>query len=357
MTHKQIGLALLALAVIIGVVWKFFGENQTPPNPVKGFIGSEKAGFFEDDRVKKILAERYGITVDYIRAGSIEMVQENPQGYDFLFPSSEVAVEIFQSLNKKAVKIETIFYSPIVFYSWDIVTEALMKNSIVQLQERTYTLNFKKLLELIVQGKRWSEIGLPELYGRVTIIPTDPTKSNSGSMFAALVANMLNNGEVVNENTIGAVLPTLKKIFTLIGHMERSSGFLFEQYLTTGVGAKPIIVNYEQAIIEFSVDHQDVWDKVKNKIRILYPEPTVWSAHPLIALTPSGANLIKALQDKEIQKIAWERHGFRTGLIGTQDDAKILNLVGIPEKVTQVIPMPGAPVMDSILRSFGTNKP
>jgi len=153
------------------------------------------------------------------------------------------------------------------------------------------------------------------------------------------------------------VLPQLSKVFAQIGHMERSSGFLFEQYLTTGVGAKPIIVNYEQALIEFSVDHQDVWDKVKNKIRILYPQPTVWSAHSVIALTPAGANLIKALQDKEIQKIAWERHGFRSGLIGTQDDARILNLVGIPEKVTQVIPMPGASVMDTILKSFEPNKP
>jgi hypothetical protein len=176
-------------------------------------------------------------------------------------------------------------------------------------------------------------------------------------MFAALVANMLNNGEVVNDATIGAVLPELKRVFARIGHMERSSGFLFEQFLTTGVGAKPVIVNYEHAIIEFSVENQHVWDKVKDKIRILYPQPTVWSAHTLIALTPGGVDLIKALQDKELQKIAWEKHGFRTGLIGAQDDARILNLVGIPEKVTQVIPMPGPAVMDTIIKSFQTAKP
>ena len=42
---------------------------------------------------------------------------------------------------------------------------------------------------------------------------------------------------------------------------------------------------------------------------MLYPVPTVWSAHPYIALNENGARAIDALMDEEIQQIAWEKHG------------------------------------------------
>ena len=47
---------------------------------------------------------------------------------------------------------------------------------------------------IITEERSWKEIGLPELYGNVSIDTTDPAKSNSGNMFAGLLANTLNGG-------------------------------------------------------------------------------------------------------------------------------------------------------------------
>jgi hypothetical protein len=62
--------------------------------------------------------------------------------------------------------------------------------------------------------------------------------------------------------------------------------------------------------------------------------------------------LKKALLDPEIQKLAWERHGFRTGMMGAQNDPKVLAIVGIPAQITNVAPMPGFKTMEHILNTI-----
>lgn len=52
-----------------------------------------------------------------------------------------------------------------------------------------------KLISLIETRTEWKELGLP-YYGHVRVDTTDPTKSNSGNMFAALFATMLNQGGI-----------------------------------------------------------------------------------------------------------------------------------------------------------------
>jgi hypothetical protein len=222
----------------------------------------------------------------------------------------------------------------------------------VQKQKDIYFIvDFPKLVRYCIEGKTWSAIGISDLYGKMAVISTDPTKSNSGNMFAGLLANMI-TGDLATESNISSALPELKRFFDRLGYMEHSSSDLFEQYLRTGIGAKPIIAGYENQIIEFSRAYGDLWPKVKNKIRILYPVPTVWSSHPIIILNQRAEKLIKALQDEKIQRIAWEEHGFRTGMIGVQNDPALLKVVGIPETINKVIPMPSPPVMDVIIKAI-----
>ena len=362
MRGRIVGIIVLVVIVAAALVWQLgfrknagvgavlTGKTQT----VKGLIGSEKTGFLENEQVKTLLRNRFGLTVDYAKAGSIEMVRgQTGADVDFLWPSSQVALELYRmTRDNPSVKSEIIFSSPIVLYSWDIVTDALMKLGIVQKQQETYFISdFHKLLDLDISGRKWSEIGLSELYGKVTVISTDPNKSNSGMMFAGLIANVL-NGDVVDEKSSAPLLPTIRAVFTRLGFMENSTGILFEQYLRAGVGSYPLIVGYENLIVEFALQHRDVWPKVKEKMRILYPVPTVWSSHPFISLSAAGTKLMEALKDPELQKIAWEQHGFRTGLGGSQNDPKLLPVPGIPDNVTKVIPMPTPQVMDTILTSI-----
>ena len=83
--------------------------------------------------------------------------------------------------------------------------------------------------------------------------------------------------------------------------------------------------------VEYSMSHPEVLELLRQKVRILYPKPTVWSSHPLHGLTTHGGErLLHALQDADIQRLAWERHGFRSGLLGTQNDPKVLQVVSLP---------------------------
>jgi len=352
MKKNIIGLAGLVIVIAGIILYRFLSSGPSTQVTLKGYVGGEKAGFLQNDKVLSILSRRYGVTLNWSKAGSMEMVRDSVQKSDFLWPSSEVALAYYKMQHGNLVKSENIFNSPIVLYSWDIVTDALIRENIVTVRDSIYFItDLPRLIGLAVGGKKWADIGLSQLYGRVSIISTDPNKSNSGAMFAGLLANVL-CGDVADSSTIGRVLPTIRSYFSTLGYMEHSSGDLFQQYLSTGIGAKPIIVGYESQIIEFSIQNAAQWPSIKHKVRILYPEPTVWSAHPLILQSPGSDALRAALLDPDVQKIAWEQHGFRTGMMGAQNDPKLLAVVGIPAVVNKVIPLPGPAVMDRILTTI-----
>src|ERR1700760_4561845 len=141
-----IGIMVLA-ALLVYAVW--FKSTTKTQIRLKGIIGSEKNNFLENARVKQILKNKYGITIDYSRAGSIEMVSEPVKDdIDFLWPSSQVALEIFrQAQGPKLIKSELVFNSPIVIYSWDIVLKALLAQGIVKTENGTnYITDMDKLI-------------------------------------------------------------------------------------------------------------------------------------------------------------------------------------------------------------------
>jgi hypothetical protein len=355
-----IGFVLFLLILGGGVAYRFLGSGDiglpVETTTYKGYVGGEKMAFLQNEEVQKILERRYGVKLDYAKAGSIEMVQGSiDSDIDFLWPSSQVALELFKNEHGNLLqKDEIIFNSPIVLYSWDIIADALEKEGIVRKSnESYYIVDFPKMMELVESEAQWADIGVTDLYGKISVISTDPSKSNSGNMFSGLLANII-NGDVVSDDSIGEVLPRVRKFFVRLGYMEHSSSDLFEQYLRTGIGAKPIIVGYESQIIEFSIAHAETWPKIKDKIRILYPEPTVWSSHPMIIVSERARELLTAFEDPEIQKLAWEKHGFRTGLMGIENDVSVVEVIGIPENITKVIPMPPASVMDKIINEIKT---
>lgn len=357
---KFIGpLIFLAVAAVFGVQYWMGGldgvKREKPPEAVtiNTFVGGEKMAYLKNPEVVRILKEEHGIDLNAVKAGSIEMVTTlATAGKDALWPSNQIAVEIYKNKGATYVAEETIFNSPIVLYAYDIVTDALIKeNIVVKRADSYYVVDFPRLIHYIKDGKTWADIGLPQLFGKISIQSTDPTMSNSGNMFAGLLANLL-NGDVVTEQSLDNVLPKVVEYFKLRGHMERSSGDIFKNFITTGVGAKPMIVGYENQLVEFTLENQKYRDFLRQKIRTLYPEPTVWSSHPVIALTPNGKRLIEALKDDDLQKIAWEQHGFRSGLMGVENDPSVLDAVGIPKEITAVMPMPSAEVMEKIIESL-----
>ncbi len=353
-----IGLGLFILAAVIGVAFWYKGSHK-PALTIKGIVGSEKSNFLENPRVKAILRDKYGLTLEYTREGSIEMVTGPvKEDIDFLWPSSQVALEIFKNAQPaRLLKSELIFNSPIVLYSWDIVVKALDAQGLTKSQDSvTYITAMDKLIHWELSGKSWPDIGLPDLYGKINVTTTDPTKSNSGNLYTGLMANLLSGDGVNDPDSIDRILPELRRLFVRQGYMQSSSGFLFEQFLQTGVGQYPIIAGYENQIVEFSLQHPDFWPKVRDKIKILYPVPTVWSEHPVLILNKKALPLLDALKDPEIQRIAWEEHGFRTGLIGVQNDPGVIKVNGLARSVNKTMPMPRASIMEKIIDSLNANK-
>jgi len=360
MKRKMLGVVILLLVVLAGIVYQavFRGGAKTSADifgrrteVVSGYIGSEKSNLLDNPEIQAVLRSVAGLETEYLKAGSIEMISMDQSGKDYLWPSSQVALELYK-LRGGTGKSTILLNSPIVLYSWDIVVDALEREKIVQKRGGTfYTVDLPVLINVVQKGMPWSQIGLDQLYGKVHIISTDPNKSNSGSMFAGLLTNIL-TADVATERSLPAVLPGVTLFFERLGLMEHSTGILFERFITQGVGSYPIIVGYENQIIEFALQNPAVWAKLKARLRILYPQPTVWSSHPMIALNEKGSRLMEAVSDPKFQALAWTSHGFRSGIPGMENDPAVFNIAGLTQAIDQVIPMPAPEVMERILAAI-----
>lgn len=316
---------------------------------IAGYVGGEKMDLLENEKIRRILADKYGLAINPTKAGSIEMVSGmDLTGKDFIWPSNDFAVELFRRQGGKARKDQIVFNSPLVVYTgWNIANALIQKAVVEKRSEGYFIAKFQDLLQMIVDQKSWKDLGLG-FYGKVSIRCTDPTRSNSGNMFAGLVANTLNNGDVVDESSVETVLPQIKRLFARLGMMERSSGDIFRKFIATGTN-NSMIVGYENQIVEFIVANPDKRELIQNQVCVLYPEPTVWSSHPVISLNDNGDRLIEAMQDPEIQRLAWSEHGFRSGLEGASVDKTAVRLDCIAEKINSVTPLPGARTFMRIL--------
>ena len=206
MKAKWIGLLLL-IVVALGAVGYVWFSQTTQVTEISGYVGGEKIGLLEDEQVRKILKDKYRLSLDYNRAGSIEMVTTlDRAGQDFLFPSNQTALELFEGEEGSPEKSQIVFNTPIVLYTHAAVAEALTAEGVFSQSGGVLTADMEQLVELMESGAQWSDVGLPELYGSVTVGTTDPAKSNSGNMFAGLLANVLCGGPVPEARVHGKLL-------------------------------------------------------------------------------------------------------------------------------------------------------
>jgi hypothetical protein len=325
------------------------GESAT----LTGYAGGEKMAFIQNPKTVQALKRR-GLVMNADREGSVDQVRDptllarKPQ---FLWPSSAPLVELAKK-NAKVLKDQVIFNSPIVIYSWAPIADGLVKAGLATKEAAHYKVDSKALVQAVLAGKPWSELGQPDLYGHVRLIATDPNKSNSGFMFAGLTANLL-AGDVADETTLPKVLPQVVDLFRIMGFKSNSSGQVFDDFIAGGPGADPLVVGYENQLVEWIMADPDRWKRVMqspvSQPVTLYPQPTVYSAHPLIALAPESLALIDAMMSAELQTIGWQDHGFRgpLGAIGATTNPLVAGRM--PAEVSAVAPMPDVNVMLAIL--------
>lgn len=356
MTRRAFGVGLLAASA--AATGAYFYLRDTPllrePASLMGFVGGEKRGFLANPKTVAALRSD-GFLINARQAGSVEMVREQQilqQNPDFLWPSSSVMVEIAKENHVAVRRSEIILSSPIAVYSWEPIAAGLEARGLVKRQsDGTRTVDLAAYLRAVLATKSWADLGVSELSGPARIVSTDPNLSNSGFMFAGLVANLL-AGEVPGPGKLAAIAPDIEALFRHMGFKSNSSGSLFEDYIAGGPGVYPMTVLYENQLVEWALADAARWQKVMGgsaRPVLLYPAPTVYSAHPLLSLKPAADPLIDALLTPQLQEIAWSSHGFR-GPLGapgtTGGDAHPL----VPERLSAIVPMPEAKVMLDVLQ-------
>src|SRR5262249_12609298 len=144
---------------------------------------------------------------------------------------------------------------------------------LVQMREGIYyVLDMDKVTKLMDKGVSWKDVGLP-LHGRVIFKSTDPTKSNSGAMFAGLIANVLNGGDPGPLDRVHPFLPKTRPIFSPMGLKEVPSAATFEPSLARGLGSYPMIVASENQFIE-AISQSDAPPTLRTDAVIFSPDPT-----------------------------------------------------------------------------------
>ena len=353
---KIIGIVIFVVLILIIIGIGFFnkkgGGSIIPKNLTTVYIatGGGKEDFIADEDVVKIMENKYGLNVVYDSWSNGKLiknplVREDGTKYDAMFCSDQRFYDYYKlapnTANGEAARYSVLnggltLNTPIVIYSWKDVVDSLIKEQIVTEKDGVYYItDMTKLLTYILQGKKWADIGLTSLYGNINIASTDPVTSSPGATYYGLLLSIMCGGQVTNEN-IETYLPKLKEFYIKSGYMNNTPADLFERYLKTGMGGEPMIVDYEKSIIDFANSNPDGFNQVKDQIRVLYPTPTIWNSHCIASFTENGNKFYQAFEDPDIQKIAWERYGFRTGITGGSYDVSKFG-IGVPQAITSTV--------------------
>lgn len=324
--------------------------------------GSEKSELMADPTVKAILHDRYGLTVAFTPLGSYDQVQlpaDDLKGRDIdcLWPSSASAQSVFESSHSGAFpdyRAENVLQSPEVIYAGPRGTDALVKTKLVEQRDnRFYIVDVKSLLlDNVLARKTWQSIGATDLQGPIAIASTDPAKSNSGLTMAQLQLSILSTSDAFSAPSLAQArkaLPTMRALYDAQGLQARTSDNGFREWLTQGGEFKaPLYAGYENQLIQQAALAGDNRESLLKNVRILYPEPTIYSDHPILALDTDAERFIEAMKDPEIQTLAWKSYGFRSAVqVGLANVADFPDL-SLAEQV-RTTPPPNAEVTLALL--------
>ncbi|MCA0216333.1 MAG: hypothetical protein LCH43_03150 [Actinobacteria bacterium] len=358
---------ILALLLIVGIVlavfWgRLFGgatgggiiPGPTNLTVVQGVIGSEKKPFFEDPEVKAIFAEK-GFDVQIVTAGSRQIATSvDLTGVDFVFPSSAPAAEKIKR-ETKASTVYAPFYSPMAIATFKPIVQLLQAAGIAtQDAAGTWHLDIKAYLAAVAAGTRWSDLpGAAEAYPSsrsVLISSTDIRQSNSAAMYLSMASYVANGDTIVSSpEAQAAVIDQMAALFLEQGFSASSSDAPFEDYLSQGIGSKPMVMVYEAQFLgrEMSGDGAITDDMV-----LMYPDPTVFSKHTVVPLTDNGDTVGQMLAtDPRLAKLA-ALYGFRPADASVFADQLTSHGIAVPPTPVNVVEPPSYETLESMINEI-----
>lgn len=330
-------------------------------------VGGGKEGFLDDPEINKILIDKYKLNVVYddwsngklvlwptIREAvgrgdksitngkDLTIKSEGVTPYDAIFPSDLRYYNYYGiSANKEKGEADRFrvqggsltLNTPIVVYSWAEYTDALIKEGIVTERDGSYFItDMDKLLKIMEDKVKWTELGVSENSQAVDIRSVDPVVSSPGATYYGLLLSIFCDANMTDENIIEH-LPELREYYQKAGALLRTPSDLFMKYLYERV---PLIVDYEKSVVDLANSDTKNFEPIRNDLRILYPEPTMYNSHCYEYFTANGKLLFDAYQDPEIQKIAWNKYGFRMGVSIDMEEANKLG-IGITARLTNLV--------------------
>ena len=338
--------------------WATCGSPSTAQvTEITGYVGGEKIGLLEDEQVQKILKDKYRLSLDYSRAGSIEMVTtlDRTPARNSCSPPTRRPWSCSKRQGGAPEKSQIVFNTPIVLYTHAAVAEALTGRG-------------------RVLPKRWSAhrghgtAGGPDGVRRpvercgpagacTAALPwAPPTRPSPTPAICSPGCWPTPSAAApwARRTCPELAAPAASALFQKLGYMESSSSDLFDQFLKTGMGAKPLIAGYESQLAgvrragagDLGADSKGRHcDGVPHPHGVVLPcVSSPWTRPAPGASTPCWI--------EEVQRLAWENHGFRTGVYDAPTDTAQFGVEGVAEEVTQVAPMPGAPVMEAIIAAL-----
>ena len=349
---------LVCVAGLIGIAsWlSMKGDNKggglvaavSEKTVLKGIITSEKENFFRDERVKAIFVNNgFDIQVERMASGKIAQATKTTDlnNADFVFPPGVQTSDKVKS-NIKGSQTYNIFYSPMVIATWTPIVDILKVNGLIKPVGQVEALDMEIFMKLAEQGVRWKDLKKAEAYpvNKVVLVSSsDSRTSNAAKMYLALNSYVLNGNNVVSTNEeVDKVMPTLKRIIQAQGNRESSSTNMMSDYMSIGRGKVPMMFAYESEFLENAFKNGGLG----KDMQLLYPTPTVFTKHVLVALNPKAQALVDLFRkNEELKKLAVE-YGFRfEGDAGIVEKAKTVK-VNIPDVVVDVIDPPNYDVLD-----------
>jgi hypothetical protein len=317
---------------------------------VKGLIGSEKYEFFHDPRVVEAL-KRNGLEVQVQKAGSREIATSfNLKEYDFAFPAGVPAAEKIR-LENNIKKQYSAFFTPMAIASWKMIADILIANGIVEKRDNAYyIIDVPKLLNYILQEKRWNELKDNKQYNvnkSILVTSTDIRKSNSAAMYLALASYIVNGSNIVNSDAqISPIIDSLATLFLRQGFVEHSSAVPFKDYMVMGPGKAPMVMIYEAQYLYEAANPQG---GVSDDMVLLYPEPTLFTKHILVPLSEGGEKLGEALTtDPDLQNLAIE-HGLRNENVASFKQFVKQHNLAVPDRLVNVIEPPSYEILEKMI--------
>jgi hypothetical protein len=342
----------LAVLLIIGVGYGIISSARDALGPgavaVSGLIGSEKAPFFSDARVIAAL-KRGGFVVTTSTAGSRQIAGADLSQKDFAFPAGVPSAEKIR-LDHTGSKAVVPFYTPMAIATWRPIVDLLVKAGVASDNGSIITLDVARYMKLVDENKRWRDLPGNTAYPvnkSILITSTDVRRSNSAAMYLSLASYVANGDNIVeNDAEVGPIIDRLAPLFLRQGFVASSTEEPFEDYLVQGMGKSPMVMIYESQFIQraAAADGSITPDMV-----LMYPNPTIFSKHTFVGLTPDGIRLGDFLtNDPEMRSLATQ-FGFRT-----TDTAAFAAFVAdhhlpVPSSIIDVIDPPTYEALESMI--------